>query len=77
MNQQDKKKSRLKQTVVPKNGKSKIHPAEALKREKNGLEVIDDIPHYVRNGWESIPPEKRDRLKWVGVFLPATDTGQV
>ncbi len=63
MNQQDEKKSRLKRTIVPKKGKSKIHPAEALKREKNGLEVIDDIPHYVQNGWESIPPEKRDRLK--------------
>ena len=76
MNQQDEKKSRLKRTIVPKNGKSKIHPAEALKREKNGLEVIDDIPHYVRNGWESIPPEKRDRLKWVGVFYRRQTPGK-
>ena len=76
MNQQDKKKLRLKRTIVPKNGKSKIHPAEALKREKNGLEVIDDIPHYVRNGWESIPPEKRDRLKWVGVFFRRQTPGK-
>ncbi len=68
MTQLEKKKPRLKRTGSPKKDKSKLHPAEALKREKNGLEVIDDIPHYVRNGWESIPPEKRDRLKWVGVF---------
>lgn len=67
MNQLE-KKIRLKRTNVPKKRKPKLHPAEALKREKNGLEVIDDIPHYIRNGWKSIPPEKRDRLKWVGVF---------
>ena len=46
----------------------KITAAEALKREKNGLKVIDDIPNYIRNGWESIPPDERDRLKYVGVF---------
>ncbi len=67
MNQQV-KKSKINKSVSKRNRKAKIHPAEELKREKNGLEVIDDIPYYVRNGWESIPPEKRDRLKWVGVF---------
>ncbi len=68
MNQIDMRKEKLKRRNTPRKGKSKVHPAEALKREKNGLEVIDDIPFYIRNGWESIPPEKRDRLKWVGVF---------
>ena len=48
--------------------KPKINAAEVLKREKNGLEVINDIPNYIRDGWESIPPNERDRLKWVGVF---------
>ena len=51
-----------------KERKPKINAAELLKREKNGLEVINDIPNYIRNGWESIPPNERDRLKWVGVF---------
>lgn len=46
----------------------KIHPAELLKRRKNGLEVVDDIPHFIQNGWESIPTDERDRLKYVGVF---------
>ena len=63
-----KNKNELKRKTTHKKRKSKLHPAEALKREKNGLEVMDDIPYYVRNGWESIPSEKRDRLKWVGVF---------
>lgn len=67
MNQQE-KKLRIKRSTSQRKRKAKIHPAEALKREKNGLEVMDDIPYYVRNGWESISPEKRDRLKWVGVF---------
>ena len=58
----------LKSAATSKKGKSKINAAEALKREKNGLEVINDIPNYIREGWESIPANERDRLKWVGVF---------
>jgi len=67
MNQQG-KKLKINRTVSARKRKTKIHPAEVLKQEKNGLEVMEDIPYYIRNGWESIPPEKRDRLKWVGVF---------
>ena len=58
----------LKVPAATKKRKSKINAAEVLKQEKNGLEVINDIPNYIRNGWESIPPNERDRLKWVGVF---------
>ena len=58
----------LKSATVAKERKPKINAAELLKREKNGLEVINDIPNYIRGGWESIPPNERDRLKWVGVF---------
>ena len=55
-------------TDTSKTRKSKINAAETLKQEKNGLEVINDIPNYIRDGWETIPPNERDRLKWVGVF---------
>ena len=58
----------LKSAADAKKQKSKINAAEVLKQEKNGLEVINDIPNYIRDGWESIPPNERDRLKWVGVF---------
>lgn len=58
----------LKAPAAAKKRKSKINAAEALKREKNGLEVINDIPTYIRDGWESIPTNERDRLKWVGIF---------
>ena len=68
MTQLQMKKTRLKGNSTRKKGRSKLHPAEALKRKKNGLEVIEDIPNYISNGWESIPDTERDRLKYVGVF---------
>ncbi len=68
MDQHEAKKIRLKSDNSRKKRKPKLHPAEALKRQKNGLDVVDDIPYYVRNGWESIPDTERDRLKYVGVF---------
>ena len=58
----------LKASAASKKRKSKINAAEVLKQKKNGLEVINDIPNYIRDGWASIPPDERDRLKWVGVF---------
>ena len=58
----------LKSETDTQKRKSKINTAEVLKQEKNGLEVINDIPAYIRDGWEAIPPNERDRLKWVGVF---------
>ncbi len=64
----EKRRTRVKRNLPKKPKAPKINAAETLKREKNGLEVIDDIPNYIRNGWESIPPTERDRLKWVGVF---------
>ena len=67
----------LKAPAAAKKRKSKINAAEALKQEKNGLEVINDIPNYIRNGWESIPPNERDRLKWGRCLLPETDTGGI
>lgn len=62
------KKTGLKGNSKRRKVKSQLHPAEVLKRKKNGLEVIDDIPNYIRNGWDSIPDTERDRLKYVGVF---------
>ena len=62
------RKVRSAPTAAARKRKPKINAAEVLKREKNGLEVINDIPNYIRDGWESIPSNERDRLKWVGVF---------
>jgi ferredoxin-nitrite reductase len=42
---------------------------EEYKREKDGLDIIPDIPRFAREGWESISDPDRERLKWAGVFF--------
>src|SRR3990170_464731 len=42
---------------------------EAIKAERDGLDVGADLPQYAREGWEAIPDDDRDtRLKWWGIF---------
>jgi ferredoxin-nitrite reductase len=42
---------------------------EEYKSEKAGLDVIQDVPRFALEGWESIPEGDRERLKWLGVFF--------
>jgi ferredoxin-nitrite reductase len=42
---------------------------EEYKREKDGLDIIPDIPRFAREGWESISDADRERLKWAGIFF--------
>ncbi len=46
-----------------------MNKIEALKSEKDGLDVLNDLERYARLGWESIPEDDVQRLKWYGVFL--------
>ena len=46
-----------------------MNKIEAIKAEKDGLDVLNDIPAFVRDGWESIDAGDRERLKWAGVFF--------
>ncbi len=46
-----------------------MNKLEALKRERDVLEIIDDIPLFAHTGWESIPEDDVQRLKWYGLFL--------
>jgi ferredoxin-nitrite reductase len=41
---------------------------EALKAEKDGLDVMDDLVRFAREGWKTIADDDKERLKWVGVF---------
>jgi ferredoxin-nitrite reductase len=41
---------------------------EALKAEKDGLEVLEDLARFAREGWRTIAEDDKERLKWVGVF---------
>jgi ferredoxin-nitrite reductase len=46
-----------------------MNKIEAIKRERDGLLVRDLIAHYAAAGWESIPEDDVQRLKWHGLFL--------
>ena len=53
-----------------------MNKIEAIKSEKDGLDILADIPAFVRDGWESIPMPDRDRLKWAGVFFRRQTPGR-
>ncbi|NKB80781.1 MAG: ferredoxin--nitrite reductase [Nitrospirales bacterium] len=46
-----------------------MNKVEALKADKNGLDVLADLERYAQLGWESIPEQDIQRLKWYGIFL--------
>jgi ferredoxin-nitrite reductase len=46
-----------------------MNKIEEYKKEKDGLEVLNDLPRYTREGWEAITDGDRERLKWLGVFF--------
>ena len=41
---------------------------EELKTERDGLDVIEDLTRFAREGWRTIADDDKERLKWVGVF---------
>jgi ferredoxin-nitrite reductase len=46
-----------------------VNKIEEYKKEKDGLDILDDIPRYAADGWESITDGDKERLKWAGVFF--------
>ena len=46
-----------------------MNKIEALKSEKDGLEIQDDLVRFAREGWKTIGEDDKERLKWVGVFM--------
>jgi ferredoxin-nitrite reductase len=46
-----------------------MNKIEALKLERDGLAVKEMIAHYANTGWEAIPEDDVQRLKWHGLFL--------
>lgn len=46
-----------------------MNKIEEYKKEKDGLDVLDDVPRYAQEGWEAITEGDRERLKWTGVFF--------
>jgi NAD(P)H-nitrite reductase large subunit len=49
---------------------------EQIKSERDGLDVLDDVPQLASDGWESIDDGNRERLKWGGVFFRRQTPGK-
>ncbi|HWN12331.1 MAG TPA: ferredoxin--nitrite reductase, partial [Candidatus Dormibacteraeota bacterium] len=46
-----------------------MNKTEALKSEKDGLDIQEDLVRFAREGWKTIGDDDKERLKWVGVFM--------
>ena len=46
-----------------------MNKIEEYKKEKDGLDVLQDIPRYAAEGWQAISDGDKERLKWTGVFF--------
>jgi len=53
-----------------------VNKIEALKAEKDGLEIQDDLVRFAREGWKTIGDDDKERLKWVGVFMRRPTPGR-
>lgn len=52
-----------------------MNKIEALKQAKHPLDVLEDIYRYAKLGWEAIPEDDWDRMKWYGLFYRRTTPG--
>ncbi len=46
-----------------------MNKIEEYKREKDGLDVLQEVPRYAIDGWQAISDGDKERLKWGGVFF--------
>ena len=46
-----------------------MNKIEAFKAEKDGLDILRDIPDFAQQGWEAISEADMECLKWSGVFF--------
>jgi len=53
-----------------------MNKIEEYKREKDGLDILQDVPRYATEGWETIPDGDKERLKWAGVFFRRQTPGR-
>jgi ferredoxin-nitrite reductase len=57
-------------------GNGSANAIEALKAVRDGLDVIGDLPRYAESGWQAIPKDDVERLKWWGIFLRRQSEGE-
>ena len=46
-----------------------MNKIEEYKKEKDGLDILHDLPRYAAEGWQAITDGDKERLKWAGVFF--------
>lgn len=46
-----------------------MNKIEEYKKQKDGLEILHDLPRYAADGWKTINDGDKERLKWAGVFF--------
>ena len=53
---------KLWEEVIDKN------PREKLKAEKHPLDIIEELPRLIKEGYERVPEEDLVRLQWYGLY---------
>jgi ferredoxin-nitrite reductase len=53
-----------------------MNKIEEYKQEKDGLDIVHDLPRYAAEGWEAITDGDKERLKWAGVFFRRQTPGR-
>ena len=53
-----------------------MNKIEEYKKEKDGLDILDDMPRYAVDGWETITDGDKERMKWAGVFFRRQTPGR-
>jgi ferredoxin-nitrite reductase len=46
-----------------------MNKIEVFKAEKDGLDILRDLPDFAQQGWEAISEADLERLKWSGLFF--------
>jgi NAD(P)H-dependent nitrite reductase large subunit len=46
-----------------------LNKIERIKSEKDGLDIVEDVPRIAQEPWEAIDDGNRERLKWAGIFF--------
>src|SRR5262245_22672685 len=54
-----------------------MNKIEEYKQEKDGLDILPEVPRYAAEGWEAITDGDKERLKWAGGFFSQADAGQL
>jgi NAD(P)H-dependent nitrite reductase large subunit len=53
-----------------------LNKIERLKKEKDGLDIVEDVPRIASGEWQAIDDADRERLKWAGVFFRRQTPGR-